>query len=207
MLSTVSGQAHHLRSSSPLAEPGYVLRQLWMQAAELDEDRLAGEFHARLRTQPDPGLIPIWTTRRASRALSAELGRHEYGVAAVAVLGDGRVVSGGDDGRPPVWDPSRPGGGPLELGGHDGWVNAVAVLGDGRVVSGGDDGRLLVWDRLRAGGAVRSSWAATTGGSMRWRCWVMVGWLAVGMMGGCWCGTCPGRGAVRSSWAATTAQS
>jgi WD40 repeat protein len=33
-----------------------------------------------------------------------ELGRHEGGVRAVAVLPDGRVVSGGDDDRVLVWD-------------------------------------------------------------------------------------------------------
>jgi WD40 repeat protein len=64
----------------------------------------------------------------------------------VAVLPDGRVVSGGDDRRVLVWDPSRPGSGPVELGHHDGWVNAVAVLPDGRVVSGGDDRRVLMWN-------------------------------------------------------------
>jgi WD40 repeat protein len=33
-----------------------------------------------------------------------ELGRHEGSVAAVAALPDGRVVSGGDDGRVRLWD-------------------------------------------------------------------------------------------------------
>ena len=64
----------------------------------------------------------------------------------MAVLPDGRVVSGGEDGRVRVWDPAVPGIGPVELGSHDGPVSAVAVLPDGRVVSGGSDGRVRVWD-------------------------------------------------------------
>jgi hypothetical protein len=146
MLATVSGQAHHLRAPSPVTQPGYILRQLCLQATELGEDRLASDLRARLRSQPDPGLIPIWTTRRTSRALSVELGRHNSWVEAVAVLPDGRVVSGGSDQRVLVWDPSRPGSAPVELGRHDDRVEAVAVLPDGRVVSGGSDRRVLVWD-------------------------------------------------------------
>ena len=53
------------------------------------------------------------------------------------MLPDGRVVTGGDDGRVLVWDPATPGTGPAELGRHDGRVKAVAVLADGRVVTGG----------------------------------------------------------------------
>jgi hypothetical protein len=45
-----------------------------------------------------------------------------------------------------VWDPARPGTGPVELGRHHGAVVAVAVLPDGRVVSGGWGDRVLVWN-------------------------------------------------------------
>ena len=151
MLATVSGQAYYLRPPSPVTQPGYVLRQLCLQAAELGEDSLAGDLRARLRGQPDPGLIPIWTTRRTSRALSAELGGHDGLVHALVVLPDGRVVSGGKDGRVLVWDPSQPGSGPVQVGGHDSWVRAVAGLADGRVVSSGADGWVLVWDPSRPG--------------------------------------------------------
>jgi Trypsin-like peptidase domain/WD domain, G-beta repeat len=151
MLATVSGQAHHLRASSPVTQPGYVLRQLWMQAAELGEERPASDLRARLRSQPDSDLIPIWTTRRASRALSAELGRHDDAVYALAVLPDGRVVSGGEDLRVLVWDLTAPGADPVELGRHDDAVYALAGLPDGRVVSGGEDLRVLVWDPGRPG--------------------------------------------------------
>jgi WD40 repeat protein len=151
MLAIVSGQAHHLRPPLPITQRGYVLRQLCLQAAELGEESLASDIRARLRSQPDPGLIPVWTTRRTSRALSAQLGRHDGPVGAVAVLPDGRVVSGGHDGRVLVWDPSRPGSGPVELGHHDLQVLSVAVLPDGRVVSGGADGRVLVWDPSQPG--------------------------------------------------------
>jgi Trypsin-like peptidase domain/WD domain, G-beta repeat len=151
MLATVSGQAHHLRPSLPVTQPGYVLQQLCLQAAELGEDRLASDLRVRLWSLPDSGLVPIWTTRRISRALSAELGRHDGSVTAVAALPDGRVVSGGRDERVLVWDPTEPGSGPVELGRHDGSVTAVAALPDGRVVSGGRDERVLVWDPTEPG--------------------------------------------------------
>ncbi len=151
VLEAVTGQALNLRFPQPVDQPGYILRQLWMQSAELADHDLADDIRERLESPRGPALVPEWTTRRASRALSADLGRHDGWVAAVAVLADGRVVSGGDDGRVLVWDPAHLGVGPAELGRHDSRVAAVAVLADGRVVSGGDDGRVLVWDPAHLG--------------------------------------------------------
>ena len=67
------------------------------------------------------------------------------------VLADGRVVTGGSDGRVLIWDPAHPGGGPAELGRHGSGCSAVAVLADGRVVTGGSDGRVLIWDPAHPG--------------------------------------------------------
>ena len=146
ILAVVTGQAHNLRPPQPLNQPSYILRQLWMQAAELVEDELAEDLRRDLHSRPSQSLVPMWTTRRTSRALSLELGGHDGTVRAVAVLADGLVVSGGEDGRVRVWDPAAPDGAPVELGHHDAPVLAVAVLPDGRVVSGGSDGRMLIWD-------------------------------------------------------------
>ena len=154
MLAAVVGQAHRLRPSPWLGQPGYVARQLCLQAAELGEDRLASDLRARLRSQPGPGLVPLWTTRRASRALSVELGRHDGGVGAVAVLPDGRVVTGGGGTTGGCWCGTRPGRAAARSSSAAtmSGVRAVAVLPDGRVVSGGGDRRVLVWDPARAGG-------------------------------------------------------
>jgi len=85
------------------------------------------------------GRVLVWDPAAAG-ASPVELGRDEGEVWAVAVLPDGRVVTGGGDGRVLVWDPAEPGTGPAELGRHEGVVQAVAVLPDGRVVTGGLDG-------------------------------------------------------------------
>jgi WD40 repeat protein len=91
--------------------------------------------------------VLVWDPA-APGADPTELGRDDAGssVLTVAVLPDGRVVSGGRDGRVLVWDPGAPHTGPAELGHHDDEVRALAVLPDGRVLSAGDDDRVWLWD-------------------------------------------------------------
>jgi WD40 repeat protein len=149
VLAVVAAQAQKLRPPRPVDQPGYVLRQLCLQAMELGHTEMADVVRTRQRALPDPGPVPLWTARRPPRAL--ELGTHDRIVRALARLGDGRVVSGGDDRRVLLWDPARPGTMPVELGTHRGPVLAVAGLGNGRVVSGGDDRRVLLWDPARPG--------------------------------------------------------
>jgi hypothetical protein len=63
VVAAVTGQAYDLRPPRPVDQPGYILRQLWMQAAELAEDDLAEEIRSRLQSQPDHCPLPQWTTR------------------------------------------------------------------------------------------------------------------------------------------------
>jgi len=155
MYATLRGQARHLRPPQPVTQLSYVLRQLSLQAAEFADEHLAGSARRRLQALPDAGPVPMWTTRRVSRALSAELGAHHHHiVTALAVLPDGRVVSGGmgKDTRVWIWDPATPGAAPLELGRQESMVNALAVLPDGRVISLGHRW-LWVWDPAAVGAA------------------------------------------------------
>jgi hypothetical protein len=62
----------------------------------------------------------------------------------LALTGDGRVVTGGWDGR--VYCARLEGGAPVPLAQHDGEVRQLARIDDQRVVSAGTDGALLVTD-------------------------------------------------------------
>jgi WD40 repeat protein len=163
MHAVVQSQAHHLRGPETTDDPGFVPRQLCLQATEFGETVLAAGYRARQLVCDDPGPVLQWTTRRTSPALVLELGRDDDGVSAVAVLPDGRVVTGsavGGGNGVLVWNPAEPGTSPIKLGRPWPRVEAMAVLPDGRVVTasvngGGDsvdDGaRLLVWDPAEPG--------------------------------------------------------
>ncbi len=150
LLATVTGQAPNLQPSQSLHSAGYILRQLWMQAAELGSDgmlaaeRLAIDIRGRLQSLPGPNLVPCWTTRKASQALSGELGRHDSFIRAVEVLADGRVAVADDD-HVLIWDPARPGASPIGLGSGRTDVTEV-ILADGRVITAQADGRPLIRD-------------------------------------------------------------
>lgn len=110
-------------------EPGLVAFR--EKARPLDGSPLLRPLSGGLTT-PGSGLV---------RTLTGDLGR----IDALAVLPDGRVVSGSNDKTLRVWET---GSGQLvkTLAGHTGAVNALAVLPDGRVVSGSDDTTLRIWD-------------------------------------------------------------
>ena len=157
MHAVLRGQAHHLRSPDAADDPGFVPRQMCLQAAELGETRLADDCRTRQLASGNPGPVLQWTTRRASPALILDLGHVAAGVGAMAVLPDGRVVTGSrlaDLGRGVlVWNPDKPGAAPVELDRHGRGVSAVAVLPDGRVVTGSlRDGRVQVWNPDKPGG-------------------------------------------------------
>ena len=125
-------------------------RQLCLQALRYSMGELADTARRRLTSLPDPNLCPRWTTV-VTRPPALELGADDVwvtpvavAVAAVAALSDGRVVTGGGDGRVRLWRTDQPGL-PVELGTHHGEVTAVAALSDGRVVSGVKDGRVRLW--------------------------------------------------------------
>ena len=121
--------------------PDAVLAELkTADAAAPGEPRLAA-MHAVLRGQvhhlraPEAAADPAFAARQLCLQ-ATELGEHDGGVVAAAVLPDGRVVTGGsNDGRVLLWDPAEPGAGPVQLGRHENGVRALAVLPDGRLGS------------------------------------------------------------------------
>jgi hypothetical protein len=74
---------------------------------------------------------------------------HGGEVWSLAVLGDGRLASGGRDGTIKLW-PKESTGEPVVFA-HGGGVLSVAVLGDGRLASGGNDGTIKLWPKEGTG--------------------------------------------------------
>ena len=69
---------------------------------------------------------------------------HGAGVTSVAVLSDGRIVSGSDDKTLRIWN-TLTGLCEQELKGHGAWLKSVAVLSDGRIVSRDSGDTTLIW--------------------------------------------------------------
>jgi hypothetical protein len=70
---------------------------------------------------------------------------HGATVSSLAVLADGRLASGGEDGKIKLW-PKDGTGEPVVLT-HGARVSSLAVLADGRLASGGDDGKIKLWPK------------------------------------------------------------
>jgi WD40 repeat protein len=148
ILQVVRGQLPNLSPADPLRQPGYILRQLCLQAEFTSNHRLAADCRARLRSVP--GLMPMWTTRRQACGSFDELGIHQ-GARAVAALPGPGVVTFGADGRVLIWNPLAPGSVPLQVAG-DGAVCSALTLSDGRIVTAAPTGTLRIWTLTPRGG-------------------------------------------------------
>ncbi|SEN02997.1 WD domain-containing protein, G-beta repeat-containing protein [Stigmatella aurantiaca] len=87
------------------------------------------------------------TVRRWDTGTAHVVGRHEGAVLSLAALDDGRVASGGADGRIQLW--SSDGSAPDVLPGHTGWVWALAALPGGWLASASEDGTVRLWRTSR----------------------------------------------------------
>jgi WD40 repeat protein len=85
--------------------------------------------------------LRIWNleTRRCIRAITA----HDAAVLTVAAIGDGRVATGGTDGRIKVW--SGAGEELASIDGHTDWVWKIVRLTDRLMASASEDGSVKVW--------------------------------------------------------------
>lgn len=152
-------------------ELGYGLGRLMALQILADDAVVTGHAPS---TMPGEGRLMLFDPR--ARFEPRELGTHAANsLGAIALLPDGRIVTGGagvgsdprdgsdphGDGRILLWDRSRPGR-PEELGVQQGGTSAIAVLPTGHIASGGASYQfrydyryeaelLLVWDPARPG--------------------------------------------------------
>ncbi len=99
------------------------------------------EEHIRVRR----GLRPLTPSLLASESLLRTLAGHTHGVTALALLADGRLASGSEDGTIKLWNTSS-GACEATLEGHTLGVTALAALADGRLASGSTDAKIKLWN-------------------------------------------------------------
>src|SRR5687768_8761905 len=111
--------------------------------ALFNEKRLLTDIQAGKITSLDLSKLFI-KDEKAQVKNTATFSGHTWHVNALAVLPDGRIVSGSDDKTLKLWDVA---GKCLDtFRGHESSVMALAVLPDGRIVSGSSDKTLKLWD-------------------------------------------------------------
>jgi hypothetical protein len=107
------------------------------------------ESHSNPKFGP-PEADAIEAARSAWLGLPLAILTHGGGsVQSLAVLADGRLASGGADGKIRLW-PKEGTGEPMILN-HGALVWSLAVLVDGRLASGGADGKIRLWPKEGTG--------------------------------------------------------
>ena len=145
LLRVLQRESHHLRTWDPIQAPAIFPQQIRNRAFLLGLEPLVRGAETRLAGLGQGHALLRWRASLESPALVRTLSGHGGWVMALALTGDGRVVSGSDDGTVKVWDLNS-GQEERTLSGHGGGVMALALTGDGRVVSGSYDGTVKVWD-------------------------------------------------------------
>src|SRR5271157_2555933 len=145
LLRMLQRESHRLRTWDPIQAPAIFPQQIRNRAFLLGLEPLVRGAETRLAGLGQGHALLRWRASLESPALVRTLSGHGYGVRALALTGDGRVVSGSDDGTAKVWDLNS-GQEERTLSGHGGGVRALALTGDGRVVSGSSDGTVKLWD-------------------------------------------------------------
>src|SRR5271157_3306255 len=145
LLRVLQRESHHLRTWDPIQAPVLFPQQIRNRAFLLGLEPLVRGAETRLASLGQGHALLRWRASLESPALVRTLSGHGSGVNALALTGDGRVVSGSYDGKVKVWDLAS-GQEQWTLSGHGGGVMALAMTGDGRVVSGSHDGTVKVWD-------------------------------------------------------------
>ena len=145
LLRVLQRESHHLRTWDPIQAPAIFPQQIRNRAFLLGLEPLVRGAETRLAGLGQGHALLRWRASLESPALVRTLSGHGGGVNALALTGDGRVVSGSSDGTVKVWDLNS-GQEERTLSGHGDGVNALALTGDGRVVSGSSDGTVKVWD-------------------------------------------------------------
>ena len=86
-----------------------------------------------------------------------EVREHTSFVSALAVLDDGKVLSGSYDGTAILWDPDS--GDVVEMPErHSGMITCLAELPGGRIVTGSEDSRVKLWDARQPRRGARNRW-------------------------------------------------
>ena len=91
-------------------------------------------------SNPESALLPLTPSLTTQLRISHQVLRHDDQVSALALTGDGRVVTAGRDGR--IFLAHLQGGEPVLLAHHRDTWSVLLLASDARVVAGGRDGRV-----------------------------------------------------------------
>jgi WD40 repeat protein len=139
--------AHLLTFGEGANQLGSQLMARLLGQNEPEINRLCEQAHQVRSAAGGPWLRPLTASLREPSALLRTLAAHAGGVTALAVLPDGRLLSGGADKTIRIWN-IETGKAEAALAGHTGTVWALTLLPDGRVASGCGDDTVDLWMNL-----------------------------------------------------------